>query len=625
MAKSDVEITLGLDSSKAEADAKSAGKKVGDKAGDGIEKGLDEGSKDGSEKVKKNVDEIGGTLKAALGAAAFGAAVAGMKELVDVTNEYQEDMGKLATSAQVNNVAVDAANAAYKDMVGILGETDRSVEAVNHLFTLTQGSTEDLSKWTDIAAGVYATFGDSLPLEGLTEAANETARVAKVTGPFADALNWANVSAQELAATLPEGSAAQAAFNKAVSEGATVEDAYTAALAATSDEGERAQIVTGTLNGLYGEAGQIYQDTNSDLIEYRKSQDEFTEAMSALGEVLMPVVTDITDFATTLAEKLQPALQWLVDNGDLVSAALVGIGTAVAGIMVINALPGIIAAVTAAWTALNAVFAASPIGFVIMLIAGLVAGLIYFFTQTETGQQIWEEFTNFLTNAAEVISWALGTAANWIRGKWDELTQFMGSIPGKISEFFQSIPGTVKGVFDNAVNGAREAFDGLVETVRGIPGRVLGALGDLGGLLVNSGASLIDGFIRGIQGAAANVGSAISGVLSKIRSFFPFSPAKRGPFSGRGYTTYSGRALMRDFGKGIAEGVKVAEAEAEAALASVGRSLSVNSSLGFGAGSVQYVTNNNQQSIAFNQPVQSPDQIARAMRMQARYGLAGAR
>ena len=57
--------------------------------------------------------------------------------------------------------------------------------------------------------------------------------------------------------------------------------------------------------------------------------------------------------------------------------------------------------------------------------------------------------------------------------------------------------------------------------------------------------------------------------LSNIRKLFPFSPAKEGPFSGTGYTTYSGRALMRDFGGAIAAEAATVKKQTEAALQSV--------------------------------------------------------
>ena len=62
---------------------------------------------------------------------------------------------------------------------------------------------------------------------------------------------------------------------------------------------------------------------------------------------------------------------------------------------------------------------------------------------------------------------------------------------------------------------------------------------------------MMNGFKQGIIGAVESVKSAVKGALQKVRDFFPFSPAKVGPFSGSGYTSVSGEHLMRDFGKAI--------------------------------------------------------------------------
>ena len=114
----------------------------------------------------------------------------------------------------------DSARQSYSDFYAILGESDRSVEAVNHLAKLCN-TEEELAQWSTICAGVSATFGDSLPIEGLTEAANETAKVGQVTGPLADALNWAGIS----------------------------EDKFNRQLALCNSEQERAALITSTLAG----------------------------------------------------------------------------------------------------------------------------------------------------------------------------------------------------------------------------------------------------------------------------------------------------------------------------------------------------------------------------------------
>lgn len=106
---------------------------------------------------------------------AVGAAATALTAAAESTREYRTDMGKLDTAFTDNGFSSQAATGAYRELVGVLGEMDQSVEAANHLAKLTDNE-KDLATWTgDILPGVFATFGDSLPIEGLTEAANETA------------------------------------------------------------------------------------------------------------------------------------------------------------------------------------------------------------------------------------------------------------------------------------------------------------------------------------------------------------------------------------------------------------------------------------------------------------------
>ena len=100
--------------------------------------------------------------------------------------------------------------------------------------------------------------------------------------------------------------------------------------------------------------------------------------------------------------------------------------------------------------------------------------------------------------------------------------------------------------------------------------RLKGALGDLGSLLFNSGRSMLDGLARGItSGISAAVGAAKSAVEA-VRRLFPFSPAKEGPFSGKGWTLYSGRSVAESIGDGIRDRMGYAKRSAEL-LASVTR------------------------------------------------------
>lgn len=653
MADGTIRIGIELDDGGIKSEAKAAGSAAGDAAGSGLEQGLDQGSKSGAEKAGANIESFGDKMKGVLAGISVAALAASIGELVSTTNEFQEDMGKLSVAAQQNSVSAGEANKAYRDMVGILGETDQSVEAVNHLFALCGDNTQALSDWTNIASGVYATFGDSLPLEGLTEAANETARVGQVTGPFADAINWATASAEELGDTLDGNVAAQDAFYAAIDGGATVEDAYTAALQACSDEGERAQVITDTLTGLYGEAGEQYQQTNEDVINYRQSQSDLTQAMSDLGQAFMPVVTGVTNMAAALVSGLQPAADWFVQNLPIIVPIIAGIATAV-GILTVASMAQS-AATTIAATAqglLNAALSANPIVLVVALIAGLIAAIVLLWNNSEA-------FRNFVTGAFDAIMSVAQTVIDAIVGF------FTGTVPnaiGVVVGFFQNLWNTIVSVF----NGALSTVSGFVGNVvrfftsdvpngignmlsaaGRIPGQIASFLGDalssawnfvgnfagaaidaasqfvsnimnglsgLGWQVVSIGSDIVSGIWEGISGAGGWLMSQISGfadgIVSGIKGFFGI---------------HSPSTVMRDqVGRYLAEGVAVGW-EQNDPLSSIESDLKVGvSKLSVQAQAVDGIggTTNNQ-TINFNQPVESPDQIARAMRLQQRYGLAG--
>ena len=105
---------------------------------------------------------------------------------------------------------------------------------------------------------------------------------------------------------------------------------------------------------------------------------------------------------------------------------------------------------------------------------------------------------------------------------------------------------------------------------RGHRNRIVGFFTGAGSWLVESGKAILNGLGEGISAAIGSVTGIVSGAVDKIRSFFPFSPAKEGPFSGHGYTTYSGKALMRDWARGIASGESLVQKTIKSAVGGAG-------------------------------------------------------
>ena len=137
------------------------------------------------------------------------------------------------------------------------------------------------------------------------------------------------------------------------------------------------------------------------------------------------------------------------------------------------------------------------------------------------------------------------------------------AITESVSSGLSSLPGRARAKFEEFKNAARQKFDEAVTYARGIPGRISSAL--TGFNLFGAGQALVSGFVSGLRAKFDSAIATAREKLSVLRGLFPYSPAKWGPFSGRGYTSYSGRALMEDFAAGIKRGATYAITEANIA------------------------------------------------------------
>lgn len=194
--------------------------------------------------------------------------------------------------------------------------------------------------------------------------------------------------------------------------------------------------------------------------------------------------------------------------------------------------------------------------------------------------RIQETLAEMLVNVAlwafDVYAQACETGSNFLNG----VSQFFSQLPGQIwswlmgaiasvSSFVSDIGSQAISAGDGFLNGISSGFNSAISFISSIPDQIMGFFASCGNWLIDSGSALLNGFTQGIKNAVSTVTNAASDALDAVRKLFPFSPAKKGPFSGHGYTTYSGRALMRDFAKGIKRGSSLAETEAMGALSSV--------------------------------------------------------
>ena len=523
-----------------------------------------------------------GTACAAMGAAivAAGAAFLGLAE---ETREARENMGKLETSFTTAGHSAEDAKNTYTELYGVLGDDGQATEAAAHLAKLTTNEKE-LSDWTNICTGVYATFGDSLPIEGLTEAANETAKTGAITGNLADALNWAGIS----------------------------EDDFQAKLDACTSEQERQALITSTLNGLYSEAANKYREVNGDIIDAQKATANLNNAMAELGAIAEPIITRLKQLAAELLQQITPfvaligegltgalsgaegaaqqftdgimgmvtlaiekltemlpkflefaiqmianiatgiaqsfptlipslvqlivdVVQVLIDNIPmLIDAALQLITGLAQGI--INAIPVLVAALPQLITSLiDGLLSAIPqiIQAGIDLLVSLVAALPEIITSiVEAIPQIINGIVTALMENIPLI----------IQAGIDLLVALIQALPEIIVTIVQAIPQIISGIvnalignIDQIIMAGVQLFVALIENlptiiieiVKAVPQIVSGivqAFASLGGELVNAGANLLHGLWEGISSAASWLWEKVSGwassLVSGIKNFF---------------------------------------------------------------------------------------------------------
>ena len=535
------------------------------------------------EKSEDTSEKMAGALSTGLKGAAVGlAAVAtAATAATESSREYRTDMGKLQTAFETAGHSSEAATRTYKELQSILGDSGQAVEAANHLAQLADNE-KDLATWTNIATGVYAAFGASLPIENITEAANETAKTGKVVGGLADALNWVKATNDQWKTALGGNKAALKAFEAATAEGMSAEDAFNEALAACTTEQERQALITSTLNTLYSEAATKYKETNADVIAANEANEKLAAATAEVGAKLEPLLTTVKDLGATLLSMLVPVIDAITNNLPIITVGLVGTTAAlaafkIAAIAATAATKGMTLAQYAASVAqgvLNAVMSANPIGLIILGITALVMAVMAMVKH-------WEGFSEFFIKMWEGIKTAFSAVVNWIKENWQSLLLFIvNPVAGVFKYLYDNFDGFREFV-DGTVKKIKESFNSFVEGLKALPGKIwnaiLGAIDkvkqwgtnmvnkaknamqelvttvvnkikELPNKVVSVGKGLVEGVWKGISNGTKWIKDKIKGWVGDVTKFLKKlfginSPSK--------VTTWMGEMLDEGFAVGI--------------------------------------------------------------------------
>lgn len=486
--------------------------------------------------LKGTVAAIGGVATAATGA------VTGLLALESATEEYRVAQGKLNTAFEAAGYGPETASKAYGDFYKILGDTDTATEASQLLAKLAENE-EDVSTWTDIAAGVFGTFGDSLPIEGLIESANETAKVGQVTGVLADALNWAGIS----------------------------EDEFNEKLAECTSESERNQLIMDTLSMTYDQASEAFYRNNEALIQARENQILLDDTLSQLGETVSKVKNNllseflpsiasvvtafndlvngvdgadealsaaIGDMVTALVEKLPDFLSFGVD---VLQAILQGIIDNLPTLL--DGLAQVVEEIFVALVELAPSLLDAGIEFLKYIADGIKNGIPSLVEKLpEIISSISEYFTenlpSILDTGADILISLIDGIVSAIPILMENLPQILTSIIDFIIENLPEIIGTGVEILTALVYGIISAIPSIVLALPDVVKAILDGLAQLPKMLFDIGANIIQGLIDGFLSMVGNVVDAIGSVIDAIfgtaeKEAEVHSPSKRGERLGK--------------------------------------------------------------------------------------------
>ena len=510
--------------------------------------------------LRDSADEAGGfgsTLKNAIVGGGISGAVQSLigniTQLIDETTEYRKIMGTLEVSSQAAGYTTEQTTQTFQRLYGVLGDDQTAATATANLQAL--GLSQDqLVSMTDGAIGAWAKYGDSIPIDGLAEAINETVKTSTVTGTFADVLNWAGTS----------------------------EDEFNAKLQAAATPAERANIVLQELanQGLI-QSAEAWRNNNEALYEANIANNSLTDTMSQFAEILSPIVTTVKEglngvlqsvlglvavgqeggigavfeqIATSMsgfAQNLAANLPGLMEMGsEMLNSIISGVAAA---------LPGIVTSagqiITSFLQGLTAGFP-SVIQNGVEMLNNLANGIIQSIPALVAQlPQIISAFINFVSSALpQIVNAGVDILLNLVNGIINSIPQLVSQIPQIITAFTSAIASNLPKILQAGIEILLKLAEGIIKAipqlVAQLPQIISAIIDGLNALIQgikDVGKNIVRGLWNGISSAAGwlknKVGGWANGLINSIKSKFKIaSPSK----------------VMRDeVGRYLAEGVAV--------------------------------------------------------------------
>lgn len=444
-------------------------KKIEEEPVEDVEKAAKK-AEDALEDAGESATTFGDVLKAGTIIEAAKGIAEAVGNLVEETNEYRKIMGTLEVSSEQAGYTADETQEAYKRLFGVLGDEQAAATTLANLQALNLPQRELLGL-IDNTTGAWAKYGDSIPIDGLAEAVNETIRAGQVTGTFADVINWGSKEGETFGVTMREATKANEEWNNSVAAAETAEDFFNLALQECNTEEERAQLVMQAMEsqGLRPLA-EAWRETNGDIVAANETQADFSEKTAEMAERVAPVVNEVKEGVNELVDVLLEAtegvdyegmasgvsagfgilkdiVKYLIDNGSTVTGIIVAIvgglvalkgmsfvSTIMGALKGVTTLTGAMSGLAGAFPALGGAFTflSNPVGIAVAAIGAIIAVVIYLWNTSE-------EFRAAVIAIWEGIKAGVSTVCQGIAALWTGLIDGLKALGAGFVQVYDGI------------------------------------------------------------------------------------------------------------------------------------------------------------------------------------------
>ena len=287
----------------------------------------------------------------------------------------------------------------------------------------------------------------------------------------------------------------------------------------------------GSIVSIIGNVINSFLGINTETAKNATSIDNVAKSIAIFAGKFSEVTKKIADFLKKISESKSAM--------DALKGTLVVLASAFVALKVINGIikafeiyNNIVKIGTAIQGAFNAVMAINPFVALGIAIAAIVAGLVYFFTQTETGKKVWQSFVDFLSQSIEAIKQFFTGLGTWFSELWTSIVEGTKTIWNGITEFFSGLWNGIvtitTNVFATIASAVTGAYNWFVTTFRplisfyqsifNLIGSIINVAFQLILAIIRGAYQLVIGAWKGLSGFFGRIFNAVSSVVSSVFS-----------------------------------------------------------------------------------------------------------